>query len=226
MLAEIGDCRGRFPTPESLICAAGVAPSTRQSGKHKAVTFRWAADKQLRDAVCDFAGDSRRRAAQLPEALADDIVDQLEHTERVLLRQFFSSEQPRVDGALQRARLAGLLHYYADRSARGGLIAPERLPELHRNIDRIEETAEQPEIEKTGYVISIAGETGFRGRRGGIPIKVLTADDLGKAGFTSIIEPIDPPLPGEQSSLVSRADPGPARRRAVSDSRPGRDASL
>ncbi len=37
-----------------------MAPSTRQSGKHKAVTFRWAADKQLRDAVCDFAGDSRR----------------------------------------------------------------------------------------------------------------------------------------------------------------------
>ncbi len=60
LLAEIGDCRARFPTPESLICAAGVAPSTRQSGKHKTVTFRWAAGKQLRDAVCDFAGDSRR----------------------------------------------------------------------------------------------------------------------------------------------------------------------
>ena len=60
LLAEIGDCRARYPTPESLICAAGVAPSTRQSGKHKAITFRWAADKQLRDAVCDFAGDSRR----------------------------------------------------------------------------------------------------------------------------------------------------------------------
>jgi transposase len=60
LLAEIGDCRARYPTPESLICAAGVAPSTRQSGKSKAVTFRWAADKQLRDAVCDFAGDSRR----------------------------------------------------------------------------------------------------------------------------------------------------------------------
>jgi transposase len=59
LLAEIGDCRARFPTPESLACLAGVAPSTRQSGKHQAVTFRWAADKQLRDAVCDFAGDSR-----------------------------------------------------------------------------------------------------------------------------------------------------------------------
>jgi transposase len=60
LLAEIGDCRARFPTPASLACLAGVAPSTRQSGKHTAVTFRWAADKQLRDAICDFAGDSRR----------------------------------------------------------------------------------------------------------------------------------------------------------------------
>ena len=60
LLAEIGDCRARFPTPEALACLAGVAPSTRQSGKMRAVGFRWACDKQLRDAVCDFAGDSRR----------------------------------------------------------------------------------------------------------------------------------------------------------------------
>ena len=60
LLAEIGDARGRFPTAESLACLAGVAPSTRQSGKVKAVTFRWSADHQLRDALCDFAGDCRR----------------------------------------------------------------------------------------------------------------------------------------------------------------------
>ena len=59
LLAEIGDCRARFPTPESLACLAGAAPSTRQSGKMRAVTFRWSCDKQLRDAVTDFAGDSR-----------------------------------------------------------------------------------------------------------------------------------------------------------------------
>jgi len=53
LLAEIGDCRARFPTPESLACPAGVAPSTRQSGKMRSVGFRWACDKQLRDAVCD-----------------------------------------------------------------------------------------------------------------------------------------------------------------------------
>jgi len=68
LLAEIGDCRARFPTPEALACLAGTAPSTRQSGKIRAVTFRWSCDKQLRDAVTDFAGDSRRaspRAAGL-----------------------------------------------------------------------------------------------------------------------------------------------------------------
>jgi len=68
LLAETGDCRARFPAPEALACLAGVAPSTRQSGKMRAVSFRWACDKQLRDAVTDFAGDSRRaspRAADL-----------------------------------------------------------------------------------------------------------------------------------------------------------------
>lgn len=68
LLAEIGDARGRFPTADSLACLAGVAPSTRQSGKVKAVTFRWGADKELRDALCDFAADSRHDnawAAQL-----------------------------------------------------------------------------------------------------------------------------------------------------------------
>jgi transposase len=60
LLSEIGDCRARFPDPQSLICLAGAAPSTRQSGKHKAVTFRWAASKQLREAVCNFAYDTRR----------------------------------------------------------------------------------------------------------------------------------------------------------------------
>jgi transposase len=60
LLAGIGDCRARFPAPEALACLAGAAPSTRQSGKQRAVTFRWSCDKQLRDAVTDFAGDSRR----------------------------------------------------------------------------------------------------------------------------------------------------------------------
>lgn len=60
LLAEIGDCRARFPDAESLCCLAGVAPSTRASGRHRVVTFRWASDTKLRQAICDFAGDSWR----------------------------------------------------------------------------------------------------------------------------------------------------------------------
>lgn len=60
LLVEFGDARGRFPTDASLAALAGAAPSTRQSGRHRVVTFRWACDKKLRDAVMDFAADSRR----------------------------------------------------------------------------------------------------------------------------------------------------------------------
>lgn len=58
LLAEIGDCRARFPDPESLAGLAGVVPSTRRSGRMRIVEFRWSSDKKLRDALCDFAGDS------------------------------------------------------------------------------------------------------------------------------------------------------------------------
>ncbi len=55
LLAETGDCRARFPDPESLTGLAGAAPVTRRSGKHISVSFRWAVNRQLRNAVCDFA---------------------------------------------------------------------------------------------------------------------------------------------------------------------------
>jgi transposase len=63
LLAEIGDARGRFPTAASLAGLAGVTPSTRQSGQLRVVAFRWAVNKQLRAAVCDFAADSRHTNA-------------------------------------------------------------------------------------------------------------------------------------------------------------------
>ena len=88
LLAEIGDCRARFPTPESLTCLAGAAPSTRQSGKLRTVGFRWACDKQLRDAVVDFAGDSRHAnpwAADLYNRARDRGHDHA-HAVRILAR--------------------------------------------------------------------------------------------------------------------------------------------
>lgn len=59
LLAEIGDVRARFPDEEALAALAGVAPVTRASGKMHAVGFRYACDKKLRNALVDFADDSR-----------------------------------------------------------------------------------------------------------------------------------------------------------------------
>ena len=59
LLAEIGDARGRYPTADSLAAAAGACPVTFESGEHRAVGFRYAADAKLRRALTDFADDSR-----------------------------------------------------------------------------------------------------------------------------------------------------------------------
>jgi transposase len=59
LLAEIGDCRARYPDPRSLAGIAGIAPVTRRSGAFTSHDFRFHASRPLRDALCDFAGGSR-----------------------------------------------------------------------------------------------------------------------------------------------------------------------
>jgi hypothetical protein len=59
LLAEIGDCRARYPTRESLSGDAGQSPVAVQSGKHKVAHFRGACNKRLRDAFCTLADSTR-----------------------------------------------------------------------------------------------------------------------------------------------------------------------
>jgi transposase len=59
LLAEIGDARGRYPDAATLAAAAGVCPFTDESGKHRAIGFRYKVDTKLRRALTDFADDSR-----------------------------------------------------------------------------------------------------------------------------------------------------------------------
>ncbi|MBB5081899.1 transposase [Nonomuraea endophytica] len=99
LLAEIGDCRARFPDPSSLACLAGVAPSTRQSGKHKAVSFRWAVNKQLRDAVCDFAADSRRANPWAAKLCDDAIARGKDHPHATLVGRLIPSRSPLLPAA-------------------------------------------------------------------------------------------------------------------------------
>ncbi len=59
ILAELGDERARFASDAHLAAEAGVAPITRESGKHRSVTFRWACNKRLRFALTCWADNSR-----------------------------------------------------------------------------------------------------------------------------------------------------------------------
>jgi transposase len=59
LLAEIGDNRARYPRDETMAADAGQAPVTKQSGKHRAVSFRWACDKRLRNHIGVLADSTR-----------------------------------------------------------------------------------------------------------------------------------------------------------------------
>lgn len=63
ILAELGDVRERFPTEDQLAAEAGVCPVTHASGKSRGVTFRWACNKNLRQAITCFADNSRHASA-------------------------------------------------------------------------------------------------------------------------------------------------------------------
>ena len=75
MLAEIGDCRARYPTGDTLAGDAGQAPVAVESGKRKVACFRWACNKRLRDAFCTLADSTRQwhpwAQAHYARAIAD-----------------------------------------------------------------------------------------------------------------------------------------------------------
>jgi transposase len=59
ILAELGEDRTRYLTPDQLAADAGLAPVTRQSGKSRGVGFRCACNRRLRTALTCFASNSR-----------------------------------------------------------------------------------------------------------------------------------------------------------------------
>jgi transposase len=59
VLAEWGDVREAYDSPDAVAALAGVTPVTKESGKHRAVHFRWACNKRFRRAITIFADNSR-----------------------------------------------------------------------------------------------------------------------------------------------------------------------
>ena len=71
MLAEWGDCRQAYAGPDSVAALAGVSPVTRQSGKHRSVSFRLACSKRFRRAITTFADNSRHASPWAAQIYAD-----------------------------------------------------------------------------------------------------------------------------------------------------------
>jgi transposase len=59
MLGEIGDCRARYPTGDTLAADAGQAAVAIESGKRKLACFRWGCNKRLRGAFCTLSDSTR-----------------------------------------------------------------------------------------------------------------------------------------------------------------------
>jgi transposase len=59
LLAEIGDNRARYPTPDTLAADAGMSPVAIESGKRRAATFRRGCDHRLRNHIAVLANSTR-----------------------------------------------------------------------------------------------------------------------------------------------------------------------
>ncbi len=59
MLAEIGDCRTRYPARDALAGDAGQAAVAIESGKRKTACFRWGCNKRLRASFSRLADSTR-----------------------------------------------------------------------------------------------------------------------------------------------------------------------
>ena len=82
LLAEIGDCRARYPTRDVLAADAGQAAVAIESGKRKKAAFRWACNKRLRQAFVTLA-DTSRHHNPWAQALYADARTRHEHSRAI-----------------------------------------------------------------------------------------------------------------------------------------------
>ncbi|MGH9217265.1 MAG: IS110 family transposase [Acidimicrobiales bacterium] len=83
VLAEWGDCRPAYDGPDAVACLAGATPVTRQSGKHAAVSFRWACNKRFRQAITTFADNSRHASPWAAKVYAQALARGCDHPHAV-----------------------------------------------------------------------------------------------------------------------------------------------
>jgi transposase len=83
VLAEWGDCRPAYDSPDAVAALAGAAPVTKTSGKHHAVHFRWACNKRFRQAITLWADNSRHASPWAAKVYADALARGCDHPHAV-----------------------------------------------------------------------------------------------------------------------------------------------
>jgi transposase len=88
VLAEWGDCRDAYTGPDAVAALSGIVPVTKASGKHHAVSFRWACNKRFRVAITIWADNSRHGSPWAAKVYADAIARGHDHPHaiRILAR--------------------------------------------------------------------------------------------------------------------------------------------
>ena len=88
VLAEWGDCRQAYDGPDAVAALAGCTPVTKESGKHRAVHFRWVCNKRFRKAMTTFADNSRHASPWAAKIYSDARASGKDHPHavRVLAR--------------------------------------------------------------------------------------------------------------------------------------------
>jgi DNA phosphorothioation-dependent restriction protein DptH len=153
-----------------------------------------------------------------PEQLTDDIAERINATVSMLDAGFLGTDSPRTDADLQRTRLAGILRHHAHRAFAMGMLSEERLAVAERQFARLEDSV-NVEISRHGYLVNLDGELDVASEYRGVPIEVLTAAKLRKAGVGTLL-PNQPAQPPKDKAVSDRADTASGTEPAL-DSRPG-----
>jgi transposase len=119
LIAELGDCRERYPADAAMAADAGMSPVALESGKLRVATFRRACDKRLRSAVATLAESTRHWHPWARKVYADAIARGQDHPHairtlgRAWIRVLWRCWQDRVPydpalhGNLRRLEAAG-----------------------------------------------------------------------------------------------------------------------
>lgn len=118
--------------------------------------------------------------------LVQDMSLQMEATGKLVEERFFNPEH--IDGALQRARLANVLRFYANRSLRYGLLAPEAAVTIGGHLTRLEKAGLEFRARHEGFVISLEDPPRAPIVYDNVTVRVLSALDFDGSGPDLVVE--------------------------------------